>query len=477
MPLRIAIVHYHLKAGGVTRVIENAVAGLSGHEIKTAVLSGEPYSGVALENTRAVEGLGYCSSSDAPAPVVLAERMRETAIEALGGAPDIWHIHNHSLGKNPALPGAVSNLAANGGGMLLQIHDFAEDGRPANYAALDQAELLYPQAPRIHYAVLNGRDARFLAEAGFPTDRLHLLANPVAVPGDVIGREQSACLPGVDRLFVYPTRGIRRKNLGEMLLWAAMAEHGDFFATTLSPANPAWLEIHERWKVFASRLKLPAKFGVTEAGNQDFLHWVIGAHALVTTSVAEGFGLAFLEPWLFGKPLVGRDLPAITADFREAGVDLSGLYDRLDIPVELVGAADLKLHLENALRAYYSAYSRDLSPEAIVRCQAAVVRNDTVDFGCLDEPLQERVIEAVLGSLYLKNDIHPRSLRTAVGEETIAHNRMCINERFSLEVYGRRLAGVYVTIATAPEERLDHLKPQLVLDRFLSPEGFRLLRN
>ena len=39
------------------------------------------------------------------------------------------------------------------------------------------------------------------------------------------------------------------------------------------------------------------------------------AHRLVTTSVAEGFGLAFLEPWLFGKGLLGRNLPEITVDF------------------------------------------------------------------------------------------------------------------------------------------------------------------
>ena len=38
----------------------------------------------------------------------------------------------------------------------------------------------------------------------------------------------------------------------------------------------------------------------------DFAALLASAHALVTTSVAEGFGLAFLEPWLMGRPLAGR---------------------------------------------------------------------------------------------------------------------------------------------------------------------------
>ena len=37
--------------------------------------------------------------------------METAAIMGLGGKPDLWHIHNHSLGKNSALTGAVAILA------------------------------------------------------------------------------------------------------------------------------------------------------------------------------------------------------------------------------------------------------------------------------------------------------------------------------------------------------------------------------
>ena len=31
--------------------------------------------------------------------------------DALGQLPDLWHVHNHSLGKNPGLTQAIAQLA------------------------------------------------------------------------------------------------------------------------------------------------------------------------------------------------------------------------------------------------------------------------------------------------------------------------------------------------------------------------------
>ena len=60
------------------------------------------------------------------------------------------------------------------------------------------------------------------------------------------------------------------------------------------------------------------------------------AQAIVSTSVAEGFGLGFLEPWVFGKSLCGRNLPEITGDFSQHGVRLDNLYDRLELNLDLL---------------------------------------------------------------------------------------------------------------------------------------------
>lgn len=475
MALRVAIVHYHLKPGGVTRVIENAVSSLEGHGVQTIVLSGEPYAGTNLDGTRTVPGLEYRTRHSGGEPRELARSLARFATGALGGAPDIWHVHNHSLGKNSAMPGAVAELIAHGGRILFQIHDFAEDGRPTNYAVMrtgcgDSAP--YPLAPQIHYAALNARDTAILAEAGVPIERLHTLANPVAVSGPAEGRRIE--LPGVSRLFLYPTRGIRRKNLGEMVLWSALGHEGDYFASTLAPANPEWLPIHDRWVSFAAELGLPAGFDVGGNGKRPFSDWIANAEALITTSVAEGFGLAFLEPWGFGKPLVGRNLPEITADFQ---IDLSMLYDRFEVPLECVGQVPLRKRLRSGLEGYYTSYGRTLPADAVEESFESVVRNERADFGCLDESLQEKVIRQVAASPDLQKACLPHSLPVAESRSRISENRAAVAARFGLPAYGERLAGIYRQIAGAPLEKADRLDPARLLDCFLDPARFRLLRS
>ncbi|NIO41528.1 MAG: hypothetical protein GTO41_15945, partial [Burkholderiales bacterium] len=153
------------------------------------------------------------------------------------------HAHNHSLGKNVLFPKALAVLARDGYSMLLQIHDFAEDFRPDNYGQLASAlvdnaferlpDALYPQALHVHYAVLNCRDREILRHAGVDPARLHWIPNAVAETDTLPNREAARNeltvrfgIPAEARLLLYPVRGIRRKNLGETLMWSALADEG-----------------------------------------------------------------------------------------------------------------------------------------------------------------------------------------------------------------------------------------------------------
>ena len=114
--MKVAIVHYHLEPGGVTRVIENTLAAWAemGKAIESVVLSGRPYSGKSIPDTRVIQGLDYATPEQAISPELLMDRMKEAARNSLGGMPDLWHVHNHSLGKNPSLTKACSMLAQTG---------------------------------------------------------------------------------------------------------------------------------------------------------------------------------------------------------------------------------------------------------------------------------------------------------------------------------------------------------------------------
>ena len=133
-PMRVAIVHYHLQTGGVTRVIQHAVHALRARGEQTVVLAGEAPDPPLpdLGAVRVVDGLGYDQEGAAANEQALLERLLAAAEDALGGAPDLWHIHNPGLGKNRSVPGALFLRAEVGQRILVQIHDFAEDGRPAN---------------------------------------------------------------------------------------------------------------------------------------------------------------------------------------------------------------------------------------------------------------------------------------------------------------------------------------------------------
>jgi len=488
--MRIAIVHYHLRPGGVTRVIEHAVSALARQNVQAVVLTGEApvhETGKAPRNVRVVGGLGYERSGVTTEPEDFAGALEAAAESALGAPPDIWHVHNHSLGKNRFLPEAVFRLARSGRRMLLQIHDFAEDGRPKNFLRLlksvGQGDIgrlgarLYPQAPHVHYAALNPRDRAFLAAAGAPEAQLHLLPNAVRIK---VPEKPAAlsCVSGDGEYFIYPTRAIRRKNLGEFLLWSAVAVRGTF-ATTLAPKNPAARPIYDRWVNFAASLGLPVEFGIAEKTTAPFPAIMQSADALVTTSVAEGFGLSFLEPWLVGRPLLGRNLPEITTQFDAAGVDLSDLYERLEVPVNWIGAAALRERIRTALEKYMQAYGRSCNtPDDVDRAFCAFVSDDRVDFGRLDEPFQERIIEQLSKSASDRKQLRPRSLGPLDGPRSkIEPNRQAVLKRFSLQDYGERLAEIYERILSSEVKPPGELSAKKLLDAFLDPARFCLLRT
>jgi hypothetical protein len=50
---------------------------------------------------------------------------------------------------------------------------------------------------------------------------------------------------------------------------------------------------------------------------------------VITTSILEGFGLSYIEPWIIDRAVIGRSIPLITPDFQSAGMKLGHLYTAL----------------------------------------------------------------------------------------------------------------------------------------------------
>lgn len=486
--MQLAILHYHLNRGGVTQAILNHLESLaqcdeSRRPERVAIVSSGRREGWNDSKWRqmlpfdcrmvTVPALDYDTTVTAD-PAQLAEDLAHGLVEA-GFELDstVLHTHNHALGKNASLPGALAHLAERGCRLLLQVHDFAEDFRPANYrhmmralrakTAEELAGVLYPQGAGIHYATLTSRDHGLLAAAGVPDDRLHVLPNPIAEWQDLPAREDvrgtvmdNLGLSETARLVVYPVRGIRRKNVGEMMLHSALAGPEACYALTLAPENPAELASFDRWHTLRDELELRCRFGIGESDRYravPFLDALVAADAIITTSVAEGFGMVFLEAPLAGRPLVGRNLPEITKDFEESGLCFPGLHSEFRVPLEWLDKKQLRRELldlhrwacmdfntpppadtEDTLDAMLSAESIDFAALPGV-CQVQAITAATMDReGALEEVAAHNG-GAESGFVTMFNGDGP--------EQPIEANAACVRKHYSPAAVGGRLADLY----------------------------------
>ncbi len=162
---------------------------------------------------------------------------------------------------------------------------------------------------------------------------------------------------------------------------------------TLAPINPWEQPSYTRWKDLAAALRLPCLFEVGGEHGLDFAENLRAADLILTTSVAEGFGLVFLETWLAGRPLVGRDLPEITADFRAAGIRLDGLGAHLLVPVDWLGESTFCDSFGAAYGQVLRDYGLPVPPQEQLAAKARrLVRNGLVDFAFLPGVMQESLI-------------------------------------------------------------------------------------
>lgn len=482
----VVIVHYHLRRGGVTRVIETAADCLRKAGVPHLILSGsEPEGGRRLP-VRVLPRLDYRQPSKRPIkPESLLRSMRRAVREELGVDDFTWHLHNPSLGINPTLTSLVRLIADSRDPMILQHHDFAEDGRPGNYAAIADTDAIYPVAPQIRHAFINSRNARQLVAAGLPPGQADVLPNAITAPARTTPPAGEPEHP----LLLYPVRGIRRKNLGELFVLARLAPEGTRLATTLPPANPRWQPIHNEWEQFAAETGLPVHLGVVgrlspgPRAKKTFASWIRHATHFVTTSVSEGFGLGFLEPAILGKPLIGRHLHALGEDFALAGIQPGRLYDRLLVPEAWVGRETLRQRLVTELQRNLELYGLPMSNEFLDKSFAAMRHDGHLDFGNLPEDLQRGVIRRLedpgaRAEILVENG-PDRELLADWLPRTLGERRPTVRPgqlaTFTTDAYWQRLATCLQSASHATPRPPGYLEGHQVLTQFLRPGSFHFL--
>jgi len=463
--MKIAFIHYHLKTGGVTTVLKQQLDAVS-PQWETLVLTGLPPPTPFPVRIVHIPELGYSSEYRQEFdPDDVAQTILKAIEQTFEDSCDVLHVHNPTLAKNRHFIKILKALQKRSANLLLQIHDFAEDGRPHAYFAED-----YPAD--CHYGVINGRDYDMLLKAGLKADGLHLLANAVKH----YNRTQQVTPPTPTVL--YPVRAIRRKNIGEAILCSLFFKPGQSLAITLPPNSAVDIRSYNSWKTFARDHHLRVAFD--KGLKNDFETNVMSADSLITTSITEGFGFAFLEPWLFGKLLWGRKLPDVCKDFETKGIQLQHLYTQLLVPVEWIGLHQFRANWINCVQQACRLFNYRVDNTLIRQAFDSCTKDGNIDFGLLDEGSQKKVIADLVGGrqksavLMQLNPFLTNPGDVSDKNSLIRHNRNALERNYNQKQYGRNLRNIYDRVANT--EIKQSIDKKVLISTFLDLEKFSLLK-
>jgi hypothetical protein len=475
--MNVAYIHHHLRPGGVTRVILDELESLKGR-VNALVITGEPPPFPAPFPWTHLPELSYDSELKAEgSPEDLARSIAASARRAWVNDPCIFHVHNPILGKTRALVGALKILRDKGANLLLHVHDFAEDGRPELYSPEE-----YPSD--CHYAVINRRDYAILRDSGLEGAGLHYIPDavrpvPVSEQGtDDEGFHESFRHHGTPgSIVLYATRAIRRKNIGEAVLLSLFLPPGQRLGVTLEPTGALDRRSFDDWKGFVRDEGLQFLFGLGRAEGLGTL--MAETSSMVTTSVKEGFGLSFLEPWTARKMLFGRLLEDVCRDFVERGLRLGHLYRRLRIPLKMLDMGTFERKWRRCyaerLRRYGIVPDKDMVEDFF----HALRKEGCVDFGLLSEDLQRgvlrramRVRESRLG-LVEQNPFLDGMFAAPGAGDLVEANRGIVVSEFSLEKTAARLLEAYEKVLS---RQVTHsIDKEVVVSAFNAPDKNQLL--
>ena len=464
--MNIALIHYHLEPGGVTTVLNQQLQALR-ETCDVLVLTGAlPAMPLSCDIVQ-IPGLGYDRTDQkALNPEEVAASILKAIHAKWENGCDLVHVHNPTLAKNRNFLKILRSLQQRKIKLFLQIHDFAEDGRPSAFFSEDE------YLADCHYGVINSRDYNILLKAGLHKQGLHKIFNcirPFNVNlNDVVTSNR----------VLYPIRAIRRKNIGEAILLSLFLKHDETLAITLPPKSAYDKKSHAGWKTFVKKEGLNVAFDIGRT--HEFSELVRSSKFLITTSITEGFGFLFLEPGTACKIVWGRKLDDICRDFEIKGVRLDHLYEQVRIPVEWLDKDKLRGDWCSCVRNAGITFNYSISEKNILDAFEKITANNTIDFGLLNESFQKTIISRVLSDSKNRSiliDLNPFMAnpgRISDPPNLIRRNRQAVMQHYDPKKYGENLLQIYHrVIRDTVRQKIDKA---VLFSEFLNLERFSLLK-
>lgn len=455
--------------------------------------------------------------------------------------PYFLHVHNMNLGKSPLVSCAINLLAEWALKkpllMIYQIHDLAENGRYGLLSGLQNctgkfdnefaASIMYPNFRSVVYATINPEDRKNMIEIGIEDKRVCLLPNAIDVSEfkqkslDKMSKKELASL-GLDKnnfgdelkkriadfakkngfkfdkkkeIILAPLKCMRRKNIMESILITQLLGKNYQLLISLDAASGDDKKYSSKVKKFVKKNKLPVVIGmgheiispvpdrVIEDGkivyfNMDDMFEI--SHAVLTTSLVEGFGFVFHEGWLTDKYVFGRKIPFVTDAYEKNKMDFSHMYIKLNIDPSWINLERIKkkyFDKVNSLRK--KAKRKPMSKKEFeIEFREKKLKGGFIDFGDLDIVAQEIFMQELPKYKKKLLEINPQlNPVLRVKKNMINKNKEMSEKNYSLKANAKRLKKLFEKGKELKKEKIINPKVdnEKIIEKYLDLENIRLL--
>ncbi len=373
--MKLVIVHFHLRPGGVRRVIEegtrNLVANGAMNISSIVLVSGEPSDAAWRKNFQSAvspvpvrhlinPAFGYITEQRITPSRIAREihsAMKKLSLEDGDKESVVW-FHNSGLGRNLLLVRELERVCDERNiPIIAHHHDWWFDSRWQRWPDFIRcgfrtpaavAKTIFSTSPRTGHAAINSTDAEILAaNCRAP---VAWLPNPVTISAPVPAarirearawlREQLATDAPV---WILPCRMLRRKNMAEALLLTRWLRPDAMLVTTGGVSSEDERPYFEKLEAAARRNKWPLWLALMrgdESKKPSVPALIAASEVVMLTSIQEGFGLPFIEAAASRRPLIARRLPNISPDLAQFGFRFPYAYDEILIHPDLFDRPD-----------------------------------------------------------------------------------------------------------------------------------------
>jgi len=385
----LVVVHYHLRPGGVRRIIELAlphIASAAPNPIESVVLAtGEmpdkAWCEALMRSMPRARVHFFCepafrylteqrSSADVIRRKVLSS-LERLAREFRPAETLVW-AQNLALARNLILSDELAKFSARHRlSLLSHHHDLWFENRWARWSEMRRcgfrsltavarasfaakAYVCHATINRLDYAVLNkhlGSQAKCLPNLAQrdgqpPRARIRAARNWL-----------KSQLADASPVWIFPTRFLRRKNLAEAVLLTRWLRPEAWFVTTAGVSSGEERNYARRLETASFRGKWKVRFRMLDAkkSGPPIEDIAVASEVMLLTSAQEGFGLPYLEAAAFEKPLVARQLPNVIPDLLELGFSFPHLYEEILIAPELLDLKSERARQRKLWRAWKSS--------------------------------------------------------------------------------------------------------------------------